>query len=147
MGEIAEQMISGDMCEMCGESLMCDECENVGTPMYCSLGCAKDRGATKDQVCNHDTDDDLWEPKDFDFREMAKLICAYGYKIIEINEEQKKVRFKGEGKKDLIDLWNSKKGVTMGAYNAKKRKMEYKKWCTLIGVENFITEIERHDNI
>jgi len=53
MGEIAEMMISGVMCECCGVYLECDECENIGIPAYCSTKCAKDRGASKDQVCRH----------------------------------------------------------------------------------------------
>lgn len=141
MGEIAEQMLSGDSCERCGGYLMCNDCADNGIPMYCSVGCAKDRGADKNQVCNHSQDD--WQPKDFDFKNMAKLICAYGYKIIEIDEKQKKVRFKGEKRKDLIELWNGKKGVTMAIRDPETGKMEYKKWCTLIGVENLIVDKQK----
>ena len=53
MGEIAEMMLGGVMCEMCGEYLECEECEDMGIPMYCSEECAKDRGASKEQVCSH----------------------------------------------------------------------------------------------
>lgn len=53
MGEIADMMLGGVMCECCGEWLMCEECEEMGIPMYCSLSCAKDRGAGEYQVCNH----------------------------------------------------------------------------------------------
>ena len=52
MGEIADSMLSGEMCEGCGVYL-CEECADMGIPMYCSIGCAKDRGASKDQVCSH----------------------------------------------------------------------------------------------
>lgn len=59
MGEIADDMLGGVCCEACGEYLECEECEDMGIPMYCSLSCAKDRGAGKDQVCDHfDEDDD-----------------------------------------------------------------------------------------
>lgn len=54
MGEIADAMISGEMCECCGEYLSCEECADMGIPMYCSVACAKDRGASKDQVCSHE---------------------------------------------------------------------------------------------
>jgi len=54
---IAEDMISGVCCEMCGEYLECDECEELGIPAYCSNACAKDRGASKEQVCNHHNDE------------------------------------------------------------------------------------------
>lgn len=43
MGEIADMMISGDMCEGCGEWLGKGD---KGFPQYCSPACAKDRGAT-----------------------------------------------------------------------------------------------------
>ena len=49
MGEIAEMMLTGVLCEMCGIVLDCEE--NMGIPMYCSSACAKDRGAEKEQVC------------------------------------------------------------------------------------------------
>lgn len=42
MGEIADAMINGEMCEMCGVPL---SGEAGGFPRYCSKECAKDRGA------------------------------------------------------------------------------------------------------
>ena len=53
MGEIADMMIGGIMCEMCGTYLECDECEDMGIPAYCSLECAENRGRGKEAVCNH----------------------------------------------------------------------------------------------
>ena len=53
MGEISEMMLSGTMCEGCGEFLDCEDCEDMGIPMYCSESCAKNRGADISQVCNH----------------------------------------------------------------------------------------------
>lgn len=50
---IAEDMTTGVCCEMCGEFLECEECESMGIPMYCSMACAKDRGASFNQVCDH----------------------------------------------------------------------------------------------
>jgi len=44
MGEIAENMITGITCGMCGEYLSCDECADMGIPMYCSEECARDAG-------------------------------------------------------------------------------------------------------
>lgn len=52
MGEIAEAMISGEMCEACGEWIG----EDVGYPLYCSIGCAKDRGADISQVVSGNND-------------------------------------------------------------------------------------------
>jgi hypothetical protein len=54
MGQIAEEMTTGVSCEMCGEYLMCEACEDLGIPAYCSIGCAKDRGAPLELVCSHD---------------------------------------------------------------------------------------------
>lgn len=54
MGEIAEAMISGELCECCGQPLDCEECAEMGIPMYCSKQCAKDRGASNEQVCEHE---------------------------------------------------------------------------------------------
>ena len=54
MGEIADMMIGGVLCEGCGSALDCEECEDTGIPAYCSLTCAKNRGADASQVCNHD---------------------------------------------------------------------------------------------
>ncbi len=57
MGEIAEMMLTGVMCEACGTYLDCNTCEGMGIPMYCSNECAKDRGIKKEdykfRVCNH----------------------------------------------------------------------------------------------
>ncbi len=40
MGEIAEMMLDGTLCEGCGEFIG----NNVGYPQYCSDQCAADRG-------------------------------------------------------------------------------------------------------
>jgi hypothetical protein len=59
MGDIADMMIGGVLCEGCGVVLNCveeeseDSCEDMGIPMYCSIKCAKDRSASKEQVCPH----------------------------------------------------------------------------------------------
>lgn len=44
MGEIAEMMLDGTMCGMCGVFL--EDNEIGGFPMYCSEDCANDAGAT-----------------------------------------------------------------------------------------------------
>ncbi len=53
MGEIAEEMIAGIACAMCGIYLECDKCADDGIPKYCSMDCAKSGGAGYYQVCNH----------------------------------------------------------------------------------------------
>lgn len=47
MGDIADSMIFGEACEMCGVFL---DGQQPGYPRYCSEACAKDRGADMSQV-------------------------------------------------------------------------------------------------
>lgn len=42
MGEVAEMMLDGTLCEGCGEYMGSD---GFGIPRYCSAQCARDRGA------------------------------------------------------------------------------------------------------
>lgn len=51
MGEIADSMINGEVCEMCGVWL---DGESTGYPRYCSEECADDRGADYSQVVPED---------------------------------------------------------------------------------------------
>jgi endogenous inhibitor of DNA gyrase (YacG/DUF329 family) len=52
MGEIAEMMLDGTMCEGCGEFM--DDIiagdDAPGFPRYCSARCARDRGASPELV-------------------------------------------------------------------------------------------------
>lgn len=47
MGEIADAMLSGELCEMCGVYIGRSD---MGIPMYCSDQCRRDRGAGPEQV-------------------------------------------------------------------------------------------------
>jgi len=42
MGEIADMMLGGEMCAMCGAEM---DAGDMGIPMYCSQECANDQGA------------------------------------------------------------------------------------------------------
>jgi len=55
MGDMADMMLSGAVCEMCTEPL-CEDCADMGIPMYCSEGCANERGADYSQVCINDSE-------------------------------------------------------------------------------------------
>ena len=60
MGEIADMMLDGTLCECCGEFLGDAEDPNwepPGYPRYCSRQCAENRGVG-------------WEEDDPDFEEM-----------------------------------------------------------------------------
>ena len=52
MGEIADMMLDGTLCECCGEYIG----EDSGYPGYCSEECAKNRGASKEQVVDENSD-------------------------------------------------------------------------------------------
>ncbi len=52
MGEIADMMLDGTLCEGCGEFIG----EGDGFPQYCSSSCASDRGADEAQVKKQMTD-------------------------------------------------------------------------------------------
>ena len=49
MGEIAEAMLSGKLCSMCGIPL-CGECVEMGIPMYCSRECAKEQNIDDEDI-------------------------------------------------------------------------------------------------
>jgi len=55
MGKIANAMLSGELCAMCGVPL-CKECSDMEIPMYCSEECAKDqlvpKEGRKSRVCD-----------------------------------------------------------------------------------------------
>ena len=52
MGEIAEMMLDGTLCEGCGVYLDDDGAD--GFPRYCSEECARDRGAPLEMVVRWD---------------------------------------------------------------------------------------------
>jgi len=52
MGEIAEMMLDGTLCECCGEYIGYDD----GYPQYCSDDCAEGRGATHHQERSNQSD-------------------------------------------------------------------------------------------
>lgn len=49
MGEIAEMMLDGTLCECCGAFIGA----SVGYPRYCSTKCANDRGVTEVHPARH----------------------------------------------------------------------------------------------
>lgn len=83
MGEIAEAMITGVCCEMCGVDLDCDECADIGTPAYCSPECARNRDAHRSQVCYHKGQDEQREAGDIE------KVCECGAHFIFTVGEQK----------------------------------------------------------
>lgn len=58
MGEMAEDMINGFYCEMCGSFL---DGEEPGYPRYCSIECADDRGADHSLVVTDEDGEGLYD--------------------------------------------------------------------------------------
>lgn len=50
MGDIADAMLNGELCEMCGVFL---DANPPGHPQYCSPQCAKDRNGVYTPVTGH----------------------------------------------------------------------------------------------
>lgn len=48
MGEIADMMLDGTLCEACGVYI---EGDGEGFPRYCSEACARDRGVEPEMKC------------------------------------------------------------------------------------------------
>lgn len=48
MGELADAIIDGESCQMCGVPIEHGE----GFPTYCSVECAKNHGASKSTIAN-----------------------------------------------------------------------------------------------
>ncbi len=47
MGEIADMMIGGELCEGCGEFI---DAGHMGIPMYCSVECARASGVPEEGI-------------------------------------------------------------------------------------------------
>ncbi len=50
MGEIADMMLEGDLCEGCGSFI---DLKGAGFPRYCSAQCAGDRGAPRGTIADY----------------------------------------------------------------------------------------------
>ena len=48
MGDIADMMLEGEMCAMCGVFLT--DGQEDGYPRYCSISCATDAGVSKEDA-------------------------------------------------------------------------------------------------
>ena len=70
MGEIAEMMLDGTLCEGCGEYIGADS----GYPQYCSAECARSRGASLAQVAGPTTHEPA-RPRHTRRRDTACPIC------------------------------------------------------------------------
>ena len=98
MGEIADMMLDGTLCEGCGEYIG----EGDGYPQYCSASCAGDRGADQSQIkrnpgnrhsakLNRGSDDDfLAIRKATDIEKLAGFLNARDYNFVNTGKKDRK---------------------------------------------------------
>lgn len=97
MGEIAEMMLDGTLCEGCGEYLG----EGDGFPQYCSASCAGDRGADPSQIHhnpgNRESAKLKRSPNDFlairnnrDIEKLADFLNARDYDLVRHKKKDRK---------------------------------------------------------
>lgn len=71
-------------------------------------------------------------------KEIIKLILAYGYKFDFEDFDQCKRRYTSET--GFIDLWNGKRGITIGIYNPATRFVKYIRMPSLEEIEKVLME-------
>jgi len=99
MGEIAESMLNGEMCEGCGQWLG----EDVGYPQYCSKTCAKDRGMESDP-----------------YEEEREIFEAYGFNVRIVNKRHIQLRL--EEYEGIFFDWYATTGTLVKNNNGKFSK-------------------------
>lgn len=68
--------------------------------------------------------------------DISELLSALGYEIQLVDDLNKRIRYAGET--NFVDIWNGKKGITVGIYNPKTDRMKYIKNCNLEAIEEAI---------
>lgn len=58
-------------------------------------------------------------------KKILDLLKAYGFGIDFTDTKQKKVRLQNE--ETFIDVWDSKKGITVGLYNPRTKTVKYER--------------------
>ena len=68
--------------------------------------------------------------------DLLELIKAYGYVFDFGDKNQNKVRYASEN--GFIDIWDGRKGITIGVYNPNTKQIMYERKPTLLEVEKLI---------
>lgn len=68
--------------------------------------------------------------------DLIGLMVAYGFEPQYEKPEQYLTRFQGEG--TFIDIWNGRKGITMGVYDSVRKYMRFYKKCSLENIEDIL---------
>ena len=74
-------------------------------------------------------------------KEIESLMSAYGFAFDFADIEQKKTRFQGE--ETFIDLWQGKKGTTVGIYSKAIHSMKYEYPFQLIDLEKLLIKLTK----
>jgi hypothetical protein len=102
MGEIADMMLDGTLCECCGEYI--EDGESEGFPRYCSTECAKDRGVDFDaSIFGDDEDDDV--PSVKGCKDLIDHVICY-LEICKDDLEILKIKHKANAVKGIIKQLN-----------------------------------------
>lgn len=72
---------------------------------------------------------------------LVGLMGAYGMTVKLERPQEKKIRFAGNG--TFVDVWDSKKGVTLGVYNPDAQACFYKRNMTLFKIEDELIKIAK----
>lgn len=71
-------------------------------------------------------------------KEVIELLEGFGFSIDFEDEKQNKVRLQSED--TFIDVWNSRKGITVGLYNTETKNMKYARRVNCEILEKLISE-------
>jgi len=70
------------------------------------------------------------------------LMAAYGMELQFERQMEQKRRFRGLG--TFIDVWQGRKGITLGVYDNKKSAMYFQYRLTLEQIENLLLNMQRN---
>lgn len=68
--------------------------------------------------------------------DIKNLLFGYGYEIEFEDQSQNKLRFSNEER--FIDVWDGKKGITVGIYNPETKQVGYHRRVRDIDLERLI---------
>lgn len=74
-------------------------------------------------------------------REIISLMGAYSMEVQLERPQEAKIRFAGMG--TFIDVWNGKKGLTLGVYHRKAGAMEYFRRAKTSKIEDILIKIQK----
>lgn len=73
-----------------------------------------------------------------DGKQIKSLMSAYGLVPTKVDEKSKLTRFQAEERNVFVDVWNGKKGTTVGAYNPHTRTMQFLRRVNMSKLEDVL---------